>query len=235
MSFSKCASLVATCIAAALTSACVERTAVERGESLFRTPELSPSPTNTISCRTCHAPAALEAGEILSGGSLANVVGRPTFWGGRVRDLREAVNDCLRFFMRHPSAEGLSMDDEHGLDLLAYLESLGTGPSDAVPFTVPLDVVDIAPGDAVRGRALYDAACLVCHGAPGTGDQRLVQQAAVIPDETIAEHGPELGRAFTISKVRHAQFFGIGGDMPPFSLEVLPDDQLADILAYLGY
>ncbi|MCC7542602.1 MAG: c-type cytochrome [Deltaproteobacteria bacterium] len=218
-----------------LASSCDERTAIERGEALFRSPDASPSPTNTISCRTCHAPAAVPANQILSGGSLAGVVGRPSFWGGRVRDLREAVNDCLRFFMRHPSAEGLSMDDERGLDLLAYLESLAAGPSDVVPFTVPLDVVDIASGDAVRGRALFDAGCHVCHGAPSTGDQRLVPQAAVIPDETIAEHGVELGRAFTVGKVRHAQFFGIGGDMPPFSFEVLPDDQLADILAYLGY
>lgn len=226
---------VTACVAVWIVCGCEDRTAAERGEALFSSPRLSPSPTNTISCRTCHAPAEAPANEILSGGSLAGVVGRPSFWGGRVRELREAVNDCLRFFMRHPSIEGLSMDDERGLDLLAYLESLGTGPSEAAPFTIPLDVVDIAAGDAIRGRALYDAGCLACHGAPSTGDQRLVPQAAVIPDETIAEHGVDLGRAFTVGKVRHAQFFGIGGDMPPFSLEVLPDDQLADILAYLGY
>lgn len=235
MSFSRTASLIATCFAAVLTSACVERTAVERGEALFRSPSVSPSPTNALSCRTCHTPGEQAPTEILSGGSLANVLGRPTFWGGRVRDVREAVNDCLRFFMRHPAAEGLSADDERGLDLLAYLESLGREPSEPVAFTVPLDITDITPGDATRGAVLYDAACVTCHGAPGSGDGRIVEQAAVIPDETVAEHGIELGRAFTVSKVRHAQFFGIGGDMPPFSLEVLTDAQLADIVAYMGY
>lgn len=226
------AAWIALCAASIV--GCGERTAVERGEELFRDPRLSPSPTNSVSCRTCHTPGPATADEILPGGSLAGVVGRPTFWGGRVRDLRQAINDCLRFFMRHPSEEGLTETDPDGLDLLAYLESLGTEPSEPVPFTVPLDVVDLTPGDAARGEPIYDAACRTCHGAAHTGRGRLVAQAAVIPEDTITEHA-ELARAFTVAKVRHAQFFGIGGDMPPFSLEVLSDEQLSDLVAYLGY
>jgi thiosulfate dehydrogenase len=36
-----------------------------------------------------------------------------------------------------------------------------------------------------------------------------------------------------IEKVRHGRFFGIGGEMPLFSSEALPDPALGDLLEYL--
>ena len=40
-------------------------------------------------------------------------------------------------------------------------------------------------------------------------------------------------RPITIEKVRHGKYFGVGGNMPLYSLEALSDAQLSDILAYL--
>jgi thiosulfate dehydrogenase len=37
-----------------------------------------------------------------------------------------------------------------------------------------------------------------------------------------------------IEKVRHGGFLGYGGDMPPYSLEVLPDATVSDLLEALG-
>ena len=37
-----------------------------------------------------------------------------------------------------------------------------------------------------------------------------------------------------IEKVRHGQFFGVGGNMPLFSTEALKDEDLGAILTYLG-
>ena len=36
-----------------------------------------------------------------------------------------------------------------------------------------------------------------------------------------------------VEKVRHGAFLSYTGTMPPFSLEALPDEDLADILSYL--
>ena len=46
---------------------------------------------------------------------------------------------------------------------------------------------------------------------------------------------PELKRLgfVFLEKTRHGGFLGYGGDMPPFSEEVLPDSVLADIVQAL--
>jgi thiosulfate dehydrogenase len=37
-----------------------------------------------------------------------------------------------------------------------------------------------------------------------------------------------------IEKTRHGRFFGVGGNMPLYSLEALSDEDLGALLAYLG-
>jgi thiosulfate dehydrogenase len=37
-----------------------------------------------------------------------------------------------------------------------------------------------------------------------------------------------------VEKVRHGKFFNIGGMMPLYSVETLTDQQLADIVTFLG-
>lgn len=213
-------------------TSCAPPTPVERGAALFEDPGLSGSPSNAMACATCHETGDIPAGHIPVGGTLAGVTRRPSFFGGGEVDLRAAINFCLRRFMRAPAREPLTADDPRGRDLLSFLETL-EGPSDAVPFTLGDLADDLPPGDAARGAATWNAACRTCHGAPSSGAGRLASYVTLIPDATIEEHGEE-ARLRTIEKVRNGQFYGAGGEMPPFSLERLSDAQLADVLSFLA-
>jgi thiosulfate dehydrogenase len=215
-----------------LLAGCTERFDVERGEALFSDPGISPAATNEIACDTCHTTGPETEDRLLAGGTLQNVLGRPTFWGGSLVDPREAINVCLRSFMRHPEATPLEPEDPDGLDLLAYLETLGTAPSEPVPFTLPRSLPSSLPaGDPARGAALYQAGCRSCHGAGFTGDGG-IQAAPVIPTDTRMEHG-DATPDIIVARIRRGGFYGIGGDMPPFSLERISDEDISDILAFL--
>ncbi len=226
-------------VAPMLVAACggtddVVRGAPERGRELFTTPSGSRNTANVHSCATCHTTSSLDARRV-TGGTLAGVVARPSFWGGRERDLLSATNDCLRYFML--DSIGMTADEARAKDLYAYLESLPQEVPDAVPFTVVGDIYDLPGGDASRGAASYAALCQSCHGELSTGQGRIVG-AARLPDDTRAEHlieGPEGLRKIVIEKVRHGAFLGYSGRMPPFSAEVLSDAELADVVAFIGF
>ena len=84
---------------------------------------------------------------------------------------------------------------------------------------------------------VYTAACQDCHGAAHTGQGRLTPLAPILP-EVSQEYGELFpgvspGLVF-IEKVRHGRFFGVGGNMPPYSQEALSDQDLGALLAFLG-
>lgn len=233
-----------TCLASVgALAACGPESAVDRGAALFRDPGFARASANLFSCATCHdtsvrAPDAPDGdGRRLPGYTLRDVTARPSWWGGSVLRLLDATNECYVGFMR---GQALTPDDPDGRALLAWLESntpSAPGTAPALPLTIVKDIVDVPRGDPVRGRALYDAACAFCHGAKSSGDGRLGARVPVIPDETLAQHGrdPLTGAApITIEKVRHGKYFGVGGNMPPLSLEAMRDAELGDLLAYLG-
>jgi thiosulfate dehydrogenase len=214
---------------------CGPTTALDYGRQLFSDAALSSATSNRFSCATCHETGApTEA--LRPGYTLVDVARRPTFWGGAEVTLRDAVNQCLTQLMR---GRPLSADDDRGRALFVYLRSLGDGTSayaGALPLTFVRDIVDVPSGDASVGARLYDTGCASCHGAPSSGTGRLDPEATVIPDDSLREHGsdPLTGaRPITIEKVRHGKFFGVGGHMPPFALELLSDDALGDLLAFL--
>lgn len=212
----------------------VVRGAPERGKALFESPSVSRNSANVHSCATCHTTSSLDTRR-LAGATMAGVVVRPSFWGGRERDLLSSTNACLRYFML--DAAGMTADETRAKDLYAYLESLPQEVPGAVSFTVVGDVADLPGGDATRGAASYTALCSSCHGKARTGEGRIVG-AARLPDDTLAEHlieGPEGLRKIVVEKVRHGAFLGYSGRMPPFSSEVLSDAELADIIAYIGF
>lgn len=215
-------------------------TAVDHGAALFRDPAASKSSYNSYACSTCHAARAGDAGDtILPGAPLAGAVSRPSYWGGQEAELLRAINHCLYYFMLKDKA--WTAGDEEARAMYAYLESL---PSDAEaeapqPFTIAYEVVDVPQGDAGRGGPLYTRACAYCHGAARSGEGRLVERAPKLPDQTLAEHpSPQYDdndrRLVFVEKVRHGGFVGYGGQMPPFSIESLSDQDLGDILKYLG-
>lgn len=220
----------------ALAAACGPEPAAERGRALSSDPRLSQSPSNVFSCTTCHATSAAEQeARRLPGHPLVGAAARPTFWGGGQSYLLDAVNQCLVDFMR---GEHLGPEDPQGLALLAYLRSLApSSPEAALPCTVVRNVdsvylASLPAGDAARGEAAYQKACAYCHGRPHTGEGKLGPRISTLPEDTVASFGA-MAKSIALEKVRHGKYFSIGGVMPLYCTEVLPDAELADIAAYL--
>jgi thiosulfate dehydrogenase len=208
---------------------------VERGRDLFRSTELSPSKGNSYTCSTCHDELAV--GELIKPGALmAGVTLRSSYWGGQQSDLLRAVNDCRRYFMA--ANVPLTADEPDAVGLYAYLESLAAiDKSDPVDFTVVRTISDVPRGDASSGAVLYERACANCHGSAHEGTGRLALGAPILPQDTLAEHvnfSARAQRLVFIEKIRHGGFLGYGGTMPPYSTEVLSDQDISDILEALA-
>lgn len=216
----------------------VDATAVEHGAALFRDPSIARTRFNRYACSTCHEATPGEAGDvILPGAPLAGALNRPYFWGGQEIDLLAAINHCLYFFMMKD--EPWTADDAEARAMYAYLESLPADDAAAEPvqFTPVYALREPPPGDAARGEIVHERACASCHGRARSGQGRLVDRAPVLPDETYEDH--PLGeyteferRLVFVEKVRHGGFVGYGGQMPPFSLEVLSEQELGDLISF---
>lgn len=202
---------------------------------------------NPFSCTTCHPTAADVAGRRAPGYSLYDSAFRASWWGGYEATLADAVDFCAQFFMGGAPLDEWDEGDRRAL--YAYLASLS--PSDAapaLPLTIVETITEVPRGDPGRGEAVYEAACRGCHGAPHTGARRLDHPSlgdVVLPEvaDTYPEDFPgEDGVPYTeddvapalvvIEKVRHGQFFLVGGNMPLYSREALTDEDLGALLAF---
>ncbi len=228
--------------AAPLLASCGGETSVEvveardRGELFFADPALGRE-GNTVACVDCHE-VSPGGDPYLTGSPLSRVADRPSYWGGQELDLIDAVDQCLYWFMGR--GEPLAPGDPTGDDLYAYLATLEG--EDAAAAAQPFSLGAVAwpgAGDATRGEPIYTQACASCHGARNDGEGALVPSSPKLPDDTLAAHplgeySEEERRLVFVEKVRHGPFLGYGGTMPPFSVEVLSDVDLADLLAYLA-
>lgn len=210
--------------------------AAEWGERLASSPRLSSSPSNRVACTTCHA-VTLDDERILPGHSFVGAVDRPSFWGGYEPDLRGAVDACLLFFMKGQRLDPRADDSRALFDYLATLG--GRGERGALPLTVIIKPGGaLPPGDPERGAVVHRLACESCHGEAGSGSGRLQKEAPVLPDQAVAEaldlFPDDPPAAVFAEKIRHGQFFSVGGTMPLFSLEALSDEDLAALLAFYG-
>lgn len=223
----------------------MQASAEEHGKALFSDPTITNTAANQYSCATCHAlhppppPGGSPTGPLYTGAPLAGVTRRPSYWGGAELELLRSLNNCLYYFMLENAPVDAS--DERAEALYAYLDALPStkAEEEAWPFTIITPVELLPLGDAASGKAGYERGCKSCHGALKTGEGRLVPRAPVLPDQTIAEHPSgqytdEERRLVFIEKTRHGGFLGYGGQMPPFSKEILSDEELSDILAYMG-
>ena len=215
---------------------CAPEQAADRGQALATEARFSPSPSNVFACTTCHSVAGLDqqATLRLPGFPLSGAASRPSFWGGGVRYLLDAVNHCYVDFMR---GEKLSPDDIQGLELVAYLKSIAPQPEPARACTVVKNIdaaylASLPPGDPRRGQGAYQTTCGYCHGQSHTGEGRIGPHISLIPDDTISTFGAQ-ARTIVAEKARHGRYFGIVGNMPPYCVEALSDADLADILSYL--
>jgi mono/diheme cytochrome c family protein len=213
-------------------------TAVDHGRALFADPKASPSASNAFACGTCHRAEQSTVTRLEPGAPLVGVTERKSFWGGQRVDLLESINDCRAFFM--DARTPWTRDDEDARAMYAFLAQLAplspaTSSAGAVPFTVVMPV-DLSSGDRQRGALAYDLACKGCHGTVHDGSGRLATFIPVLPDQVVAEHAaltPAELRVVFVTKARSGAFRG-GGSMPPFSREVLSDEDLAGIVAFFG-
>lgn len=208
---------------------------VQRGRELFSSTALSPSSLNAYSCASCHdtQPATVLR---RPGANLAGATLRSSFWGGQENDLLRSLNACRNYFML--ANEPLAASDEDAEALFAFLKSLEPGDSKPVPFSLVKIIDDpLARGDVEKGREVYSTACATCHGATHTGVGRISARVSILPEDTLVEHAQysaRVQRLIFIEKIRHGRFYGYGGEMPPFSLEVLADADVSDVLEFLG-
>jgi thiosulfate dehydrogenase len=213
-----------------------EEEAVELGRLIFETNHGSSAGLNAYRCATCHrATSDAQDDRILPGAVLAGAHERPTFWQGQERDLLRAINYCRQYFMSAP--EPWTAESEPARALYAYILSLSPPVKEPVPFTVVADIADLPPGDPALGGEVYRRACRSCHGDAHTAAGRQVPQAPLLPEQTLAAHPdytPLNKRLVFVEKARHGVFLGYAGTMPPFSREVLSDQQMAALLAFLG-
>lgn len=216
--------------------AACEQTAADAGRDRFEDPAgFSDSSLNRMACADCHS--AEQGGDpqrILPGHDLWGVGARAAFWGGRSSRLIDAVDQCIVYFLL---GDPLDPASEAGMQLDEFLRSITPAGSDPapLPMTIVENVTAIPLGDPAAGEATYARACGYCHGERGTGAGGLSD--FILPDSTAEYDGlfPGVPRGLVvIEAIRHGRFFGIGGQMPLFSLERLSDVEIGDILAYLG-
>ncbi|MGH9866740.1 MAG: c-type cytochrome [Candidatus Polarisedimenticolia bacterium] len=167
-------------------------------------------------CAACHATTfAQEAqdGLLRAGHPLEGVAHRGTWWNGRVTgDAAEAAEICLRSFV-DPNAPGFTA--EEGKALVLFLKELGSerGVSPmAVVKGDPSDV-NVAAGDAGRGREIWRRACLACHAEVPFDARKLVGDLSPARLAEIVRQGTRT--------------------MPFFQVDRLPSPMVADVVAYL--
>ncbi|MGH9159681.1 MAG: c-type cytochrome, partial [Vicinamibacteraceae bacterium] len=74
----------------------------------------------------------------------------------------------------------------------------------------------------VRGRAVYQQMCATCHRQPQPGGIQRMDGSGLIAIAKLSEDSLE-------TQIREGQ-----GQMPPFTDDVLPDDDLEDLMTFLG-
>ncbi len=217
--------------------ACDQGVVVRDGRNVFRAPDLA---GNGMSCATCHGVGPGDAspgasGPVRPAHGLGDAANRPHWHGGAVVDLRSAVNRCRDDWME---ASPLAVDDPYWTSLAAYLASLAQSAEPAPPLVtdaVPPTMSGPGDGDPVRGCEVFHRACSACHGEDGAGTETLgpsLWTTIYTQDEIrsrVRLSGP------TSSLVPGTLWEGLlGNRMPFFAPDRLGDEDLEDIVAYMG-
>jgi thiosulfate dehydrogenase len=195
--------------------------AIKRGRALIlATAESLPRFVGgNLNCTSCH----LDEGRRGTSAPLTGVFGRyPRYIerSGAVVSMQERVNYCMT---RSLAGTRLPNDSREMLDMLAYLAFLGRGvpmgahlPQEGMP-ALPKDV-----GDSTRGAEVYRAACVRCHGADGSGMQKV---PAVWGPKSFSIGASMARQERAASFIRH--------NMPFDKPGTLTDRQAYDVAAYV--
>lgn len=158
------------------------------------------------SCASCHGPTG---GGTAQGPPLIGV-------GGAAVDFMLSTG---RMPMAEPGQQPTrgepAFSPEETRALVAYVSALGPGGPE-------IPMVDPGSGDLRRGREVFTATCLACHGAGGQG--------ASVGGGRVA---PPL---FGSTPLQLAEAVRVGpGTMPPFSEETIPGRDLDSLVRYVAY
>lgn len=121
---------------------------------------------NKLRCTSCH----------FDNGTRANVMPWMGVYGqfpqyraraAAIQIVEDRINDC---FERSMNGKALPQDSPALRDMISYLAFLSVGiPTGARVEGQGLPPLTPLPGDTVRGKAIYAASCVRCHGANGEG------------------------------------------------------------------
>lgn len=217
------------------------------GRELFHDPTfkgtLKPKSISGLSCADCHADfdeAAKPDGLIRAGHSVIGVPSRGEAKGGMIKgaDFARAAGGggfCYQHFLQKiapDKVDATAIPAEHAEALMAYFEAI-SGDNKGPQFEIEMldeeakteagEKIAAMPGDTEKGWKLFGQACAVCHPTPfkgGIGIQILRTRPPRDIDKTIT---------------RWAKVIRGGGSliMPFFASDILSDQDIADILAFL--
>lgn len=94
-----------------------------------------------------------------------------------------------------------------------------------------------APSDATRGKVVYDAHCVECHGASGKGDGPAAQTLTPRPRDFSSSkykiRSTETGSVPTDDDLIRSVREGLAGSAMPGWQRILPDSDIADVVQYV--
>lgn len=143
--------------------------AIRRGQTIVEhTYETLPDHTGAkLHCTSCH----LKGGTVVGAGTWIGIAAAfPEYRSrsARVNTLADRINDC---FERSLNGTPLDPGSDDMAAIEAYMSYLSTGQPHGTPYSgrgFPRITPPPTP-DRERGRAVYTAKCLACHGADGQG------------------------------------------------------------------
>lgn len=119
-----------------------------------------------LTCANCHMADGTQRDAMPLVGAYARF---PQYRGrsARVDRIEDRINDC---FERSMNGKALAWNSSEMRDMVAYLAFLSTG----FPVAVDMDGQSVPPldplvGDTARGRTVFGANCIACHGQDGQG------------------------------------------------------------------
>lgn len=188
--------------------------------------------SNGMNCQNCH----LDAGTKTFGNNYSAVAATyPKFRArsGKVESIEKRVNDC---FERSLNGQALDSSSREMRAIVSYIQWLGSGVEKGkAPKGSGLARLE-TPGraaDPAKGRQLYAAQCIVCHGKDGQGMKQpdgIEYQFPPLWGEQSYNQGAGLFRLSTFAQYIH-------GNMPlgtAFDHPVLSAEEAWDIAAYIN-
>ena len=195
-----------------------------------------------LSCANCHADfdeTANPDGLIRAGHSMIGVPHRGEAKGGMIKgaDFARAAGGggfCYEHFLQRVPSDKVNptaIPAEHAEALMAYFEAI-SGDNKGPQFEMVMldddakkaagEKIGAMSGDPSNGWALFGRACIVCHPAAnkaGIGPQLVRSRAPRDIDKTMVRWA---------TKIRGGGFL-----MPFYAPDILSDQDIADILAFL--